>query len=241
MTKKTILLLVLLFAVIAALLLTAVLLRPAPEEVPKEAPIPEAVTQAPEIAVQPDKPQPDAPAEKNEPVPESQEPEPAVPLDDTLEDEVPPQPQPEADTQEVTDPKEAYSCTISIACDTILQNLDLCDAEKTELIPADGWILQPVTASFEEGESVFDVLQRVCMENRIHMEFSDTPLYNSAYIEGIANFYEFDAGALSGWMYKVNGWFPNYGCSQYLLQDGDVICWVYTCDLGEDVGGSVSQ
>ena len=38
-------------------------------------------------------------------------------------------------------------------------------------------------------------------------------------------------------MYSVNGEFPNYGCSAYALQDGDVICWVYTCDLGEDVGG----
>ena len=37
-------------------------------------------------------------------------------------------------------------------------------------------------------------------------------------------------------MYKVNGWFPNYGCSSYYLKDGDVIEWVYTCDLGKDVG-----
>ena len=37
-------------------------------------------------------------------------------------------------------------------------------------------------------------------------------------------------------MYKVNGWFPNYGCSRYQLQDGDTVCWVYTCDLGSDVG-----
>ena len=51
------------------------------------------------------------------------------------------------------------------------------------------------------------------------------------------NLYEFDVGNKSGWMYKVNGWFPNYGCSRYQLKDGDVIEWVYTCDLGDDVGG----
>ena len=62
-------------------------------------------------------------------------------------------------------------------------------------------------------------------------------MYNSAYIEGIHNLYEFDCGELSGWMYKVNEWFPNYGCSRYQLRDGDVICWEYTCDLGVDVGG----
>ena len=69
------------------------------------------------------------------------------------------------------------------------------------------------------------------------MEFSWTPMYNSAYIEGIYNLYEFDVGDGSGWMYKVNDWFPNYGCSRYQLQNGDVIEWVYTCDLGDDVGG----
>ncbi|MDR2296437.1 MAG: DUF4430 domain-containing protein, partial [Clostridiales Family XIII bacterium] len=70
----------------------------------------------------------------------------------------------------------------------------------------------------------------------IHMEFENTPIYNSAYIEGINNLYEFDAGELTGWMYKVNGWYPNYGCSRYRLAAGDVIEWHYTCDLGRDLG-----
>lgn len=130
-----------------------------------------------------------------------------------------------------------YTCTLSISCATILDNMDLCDPEKVELVPADGWILQPMTVTFYEGESVFNVLQRTCKQQKIHMEFSNTPIYNSAYIEGIHNLYEFDVGNLSGWMYKVNGWFPNYGCSRYQLKDGDVIEWVYTCDLGYDVGG----
>ena len=130
-----------------------------------------------------------------------------------------------------------YTCTLSISCATILDKLDLCDPEKVELVPADGWILQPMTVTFYEGESVFNVLQRTCKQQKIHMEFSNTPIYNSAYIEGIHNLYEFDVGNLSGWMYKVNGWFPNYGCSRYQLKDGDVIEWVYTCDLGYDVGG----
>ena len=130
-----------------------------------------------------------------------------------------------------------YTCTLSISCATILDNMDLCDPEKRELVPEDGWILKPTVVTFYEGESVFNVLQRTCKQQKIHMEFSNTPIYNSAYIEGIHNLYEFDVGNLSGWMYKVNGWFPNYGCSRYQLKDGDVIEWVYTCDLGYDVGG----
>lgn len=130
------------------------------------------------------------------------------------------------------------TCTISISCATILDNMDNLDEEKMNIVPADGWILKPTTVTFNDGESVFDVLLRVCREQKIHMEFSDTPMYNSAYIEGIANVYEFDCGSLSGWMYKVNEWFPNYGCSRYVLKDGDIIGWVYTCDLGTDVGDS---
>ena len=127
--------------------------------------------------------------------------------------------------------------TISISCKTILDNMDKLDSEKIELIPDDGWILKPVEVEFTEGESVFDLLLRTCKDNSIHMEYENTPIYNSAYIEGIHNLYEFDCGELSGWMYKVDEWFPNYGCSRYQLKDGNVICWEYTCDLGYDVGG----
>ncbi len=133
-----------------------------------------------------------------------------------------------------------HTCTLSVRCDTILDNMDWLDPEKVELVPEDGVIFPTTTVTFYEGESVFNVLQREMRKAGIHMEFEDTPMYNSAYIEGINNLYEFDCGELSGWMYKVNGWFPNYGCSRYQLKEGDVIEWVYTCDLGVDVGGFYS-
>lgn len=44
------------------------------------------------------------------------------------------------------------------------------------------------------------------------------------------------SGKLSGWMDKVNGWHPNYGCSRYQLKDGDVVNWRLTCNFGRDVG-----
>ncbi len=133
--------------------------------------------------------------------------------------------------------EEELHCALSISCATILDNMDKCDKEKRELVPEDGWILPPTEVVFFDGESVFQVLKRTCKQRKIHMEFSNTPMYNSAYIEGISNLYEKDVGDLSGWMYSVNGWFPNYGCSRYALKEGDVVEWVYTCDLGYDVGG----
>ena len=131
------------------------------------------------------------------------------------------------------------TCTISITCASILDNMNLLDKEKTELVPADGIILPPVEVSFREGESAFDALKNETQKRKIHLEFVNTPIYNSAYIEGINNIYEFDCGELSGWMFKVNGWFPNYGCSRYQLKDGDVMEWIYTCDLGRDVSAEV--
>lgn len=139
--------------------------------------------------------------------------------------------------ENVTINKEnSFKVKLSITCETILNNMDLLDEAKHELVPDDSVIfpLQEVTAY--EGESVFDVLLREVQNAGIHMEFEFTPIYNSAYIEGINNLYEFDVGELSGWMYKVNEWFPNYGCSRYQVKEGDMIEWVYTCDLGRDVG-----
>ncbi|MDR3289369.1 MAG: DUF4430 domain-containing protein [Peptococcaceae bacterium] len=130
----------------------------------------------------------------------------------------------------------AFTCTLSVRCDTILNNMKLLNKEKHELVPLDGVIFPATAVTFYEGESVFNILQREMKRAKIHLEFMNTPIYNSAYIEGLNNFYEFDVGELSGWMYKVNGWFPNYGCSRYQLQPGDVVEWVYTCDLGRDLG-----
>lgn len=129
-----------------------------------------------------------------------------------------------------------YTCYLSVSCSTILDNMKDLTEGKESLVPKDGVIYSEREVTFYEGESVFDVLQREMKNNRIHMESSFTPKYNSAYVEGINNLYEFDCGRWSGWMYEVNGWYPNYGCSRYVVQPGDVIKWNYTCDLGRDLG-----
>lgn len=137
----------------------------------------------------------------------------------------------------VVDPGVEGHVYISIVCDTILNNMNDLTPGKAEFVPYDGVILPMVEAAYYEGETVFDVLKRVCELSDIQLEYSWTPLYDSYYIEGINHLYEFDCGEQSGWMYKVNEWFPNYGCSSYEVSDGDVIVWCYTCKgLGADVG-----
>ena len=120
------------------------------------------------------------------------------------------------------------TCTLSVSCSDVLENMDRLNPDKAELIPADGYIFPPTEVSFNEGESVFNVLRRTMKERGIHMEFVNTPMYNSAYIEGINNLYEFDCDGDSGWKYRVNGWYPGYGCSRYMLKQGDVVEWIYT-------------
>lgn len=166
---------------------------------------------------------------------------PIITTDDTkdpfLTDPVPEGKPSPVEWQDITVNKaKEFTITLSVTAATILDNLDQFDPDKLEVLPSDGVIYKAQTVTFYEGESVFDVLLREMKSNKIHMEFSMVPMYNSHYIEGINNIYEFDCGELSGWMYKVNGWFPNYGSSRYQLQDGDVVEWVYTCDLGRDVG-----
>ncbi len=148
------------------------------------------------------------------------------------------------DKQPASEEKEeepsTLTCTIQICCDTILDNMENLDAGKDSYVPNSGTILGTTSVFFSEGETVFDVLKRACDQNGIALEYSYTPLYESYYVEGINHLYEFDCGSESGWMYKVNGWFPNYGCSDYTLSQGDAIVWCYTCNgMGADVGGSV--
>lgn len=140
------------------------------------------------------------------------------------------------------------TCTISINCSKI--NMDKLKSGKESFVPKNGIILKTTTVEFKQGETVFDVLKRVCASGRcgdncvycqksgIQLECSYSPSYGSYYVEGIHQIYEKDCGTKSGWMYKVNGVFPNYSCSQYTVSDGDVIEWVYTCNLGEDVGNA---
>lgn len=138
--------------------------------------------------------------------------------------------------QQEGDPEREMTVTLTISLAALLDNMDLLNSEKAGLVPENGIIFSG-TVVFYEGESVFNVLLREVRRNRIHMEHANNPIYDSAYIEGIGNIYEFDAGEGSGWLYCVNGVFPNYGSSRYILQDGDRVGWFFTCNRGADVGG----
>lgn len=118
--------------------------------------------------------------------------------------------------------------TLSIRCDTIK------DREKVNrLIPDDGIILDTTTFIAAEGDTVYDVLMQAIRAE--HIPLDNRGAKGAAYIAGINALYEFDYGELSGWMYRVNGVFPDVGCESYRVSDGDKIEWLYTTDIGKDL------
>ena len=132
---------------------------------------------------------------------------------------------------------EKITVSIQIRCDNLSNDMSkLTDEAKAPYVPSDGVILSRTKYRCEKNATVYDVLYAVCRNHNIHIESNYTPVYGSYYIEGINHLYEFDGGSESGWMYRVNGAYPDYGCSSYRLADGDSIVWAYTCNLGKDLG-----
>lgn len=132
----------------------------------------------------------------------------------------------------------SVSVTVSVDAKTAAANLNQITAKKRAYVPSSGWIIAPTKITLKKGETAYDALAKATKSRGIQMESKWFPVYNAYYVEGINNLYEFDGGSASGWMYSVNGWFPNYGSSQYSsLEDGSTIAWRYTLELGNDVGG----
>ncbi len=98
--------------------------------------------------------------------------------------------------------------------------------------------LPPTEMEITDGETVLEALIRITQQKKIQMDYRGGR-GGSAYVEGIANVYEFDRGQGSGWMYRVNGIFPDRGAGVVPLYAGDRVEWLYTTDLGKDLGANL--
>ncbi|MCA1030568.1 DUF4430 domain-containing protein [Bacillus timonensis] len=101
------------------------------------------------------------------------------------------------------------------------------------LIVGKGTILNTTSVEVKNGDTVLSVLQAVTKKNGIPISVVGSG--TSAYIEGIANLFEFDYGPKSGWVFKVNGTKSNVGAGSVKVKSGDSIEWIYSEDLGRDV------
>ena len=136
--------------------------------------------------------------------------------------------EPVKEEQEPTQTKESKTCILSIRYTDLLSIPEFSESPIKETLPLDGWILPPTEVSLMDEDSVFDVLQRETKSRGIHMEYSENPAFQSSYIEGMANLYQFDFGDKSGWIYTVNGEQYNIGSSRFLLSPGDRVEWNYS-------------
>ncbi len=101
-----------------------------------------------------------------------------------------------------------------------------------------GYLVSQTTVTLRTGDTVWSVLERVLQEKGIDYT-SDSS--GGRYVTSIDGIGEFDHGPGSGWMYSVNGTFPDQAMDKYRLSDGDTIRIRYTTDYGEDVGDNYEE
>lgn len=94
--------------------------------------------------------------------------------------------------------------------------------------------LPPTKMEIKDEDSILQALIQIAKKNKIQMDYRGGQ-GSTAYVEGIDNVYEFDRGQGSGWMYRINGVFPDRGAGAVTLCDGDKVEWLYTTSLGQDL------
>lgn len=119
------------------------------------------------------------------------------------------------------------NCSITIECKSILDNMDDLKKGHESYVPKNGIMLENYKTTLKSKSTVYDLLKKACKDKGITYTAEDT-LY-SVYIVGINNIDEFDCGKQSGWMYNVNGSFPNVSVDSKKLKDGDKVVFTYTC------------
>ncbi|MDD4571235.1 MAG: S-layer homology domain-containing protein [Clostridia bacterium] len=86
--------------------------------------------------------------------------------------------------------------------------------------------------TFETGMTALSLLQKTDLD----IELSGN------YVVAIEGLAEKSAGyPNSGWMYKVGSKFPTIATSSYKLEAGDYVQWLYSYDLGKDLGADYKE
>lgn len=124
------------------------------------------------------------------------------------------------------------SCTIEIRCDNATARKDsITNQGIRDSIPDDGTILEVTTYTGKEGFTVYDVLAEVTAAHNPVIPIVANA--DRSYVSSINNLSEKNVGPTSGWTYRVNGVLPMMAANQYKVKDGDVIKWIYVCQLGD--------
>lgn len=117
------------------------------------------------------------------------------------------------------------TCTLTIECTAVLDNMSSLKAGHEKYVPDDGYILSNKKMTVSKGDTVYNVLKEACSENGIRLTASNSTF--GIYVSGINNIDEKDCGKNSGWTYWVNGNMPMVTCGKYTVNNGDEIKFSY--------------
>ena len=116
-----------------------------------------------------------------------------------------------------------------------------------------GGIIEPIKVPYAKYDTIASVTIRLLNAMGMYAGYNGTE-YSGFYLTSIGKFIanetyyesfgEKQAGDNSGWMVTLNkggkdkDWFINKGASAFVVNNGDIIKWKYTCQLGTDIGNT---
>lgn len=127
--------------------------------------------------------------------------------------------------------ENAITVRVGAECTSVLSRLDSIneDINPYSAIPSDGIILQLGEVTLPEGATAFDALDTAARSQKIPVDRVGSTY--GVYVRGIGNVYEFGFGGESGWTYRVNGESPRISAGAYKLSSGDIVEFIYICEL----------
>lgn len=127
-----------------------------------------------------------------------------------------------------TQPQKQNTISLSITCKNAINNGILDDPNYAGVLPENGVIFSSDAVKIESGDTVMQVVKSTLKANKIVYQIA-----SDGYIKSISGLGEFDRGAQSGWLYKVNGVSPSISTRYYTLKPGDRVELIYTCKQGD--------
>ncbi len=129
-------------------------------------------------------------------------------------------------------PEGDITVTVLAECSAALDNMESIDerVNTADVIPADGVVIAYCEVPLPEGATAFEALTLAARQQQVRVDGSGT-VYG-VYVSAIGHIAEFGFGNMSGWLYSVNGEYPEVSCGEYRLHDGDAVEFHYTCGYG---------
>lgn len=120
---------------------------------------------------------------------------------------------------------------IQIRCDRVAEEPEkLIDPALIEYIPEDGVAMARLKFIATEGDSVLDVLEKICKNKRIEVKKTQDGL-----IDTIGYIKNGDCGEGSCWIYTVDGKLMSDNPADCKVKGGEDIVWTFTLNGGHDI------